>query len=147
MNFHRNHAARQLRGKRSGIVGVLARSSGETEQRTFGWLNRLGSSRGLKILAWQLEARPEALNAFVEECFGWNVDGLIYIAYKFDSVWPLVADALERLPRVVSILGNPGIPGGRAVAVDAADGVRQCVEHLHRQGRRRIVQLLEGLDA
>ena len=146
LKFHPNHAARQLAGKRSGIIGVLAKTFWDTEQRTMGWLNQLASTQNLKMLAWQMDAHPEALEAFVDECIGWNVDGLVYIAFKYDSVWPLVAKALTRLPRVVSVLGDPGIPGGYAVDFDAADGVRQCVEHLHRQGRRRIVQVLEELD-
>jgi DNA-binding LacI/PurR family transcriptional regulator len=54
---------------------------------------------------------------------------------------------LKRLPRVVSILGNPAISGGYTVESDVADGVRQSVEHLHAQGRKRIVQLLEGTEA
>jgi len=146
LNFHPNHAARQLAGRRSGIVGVLAKRFGQTEQRTFGQLNHLAASRGLKTLVWQLDAQPEALSTFVDECFGWNVDGLIYIAYRFDRVWPMVRKALRRLPRVVSIFGDPEIPGGRAVTIDSADGVRQCIQHLHGQGRRRIVQVLEGLE-
>ena len=148
LNFHPNHAARQLAGKRSGVVGTLAKTwFRQTESRLLGWLNQLASCRGFKILAWQMDAHPNALEESVDECLAWDIEGLIFMAFKYDTVWPEVAKALVRLPRVVSILGNPGIPGGYAVEVDAADGVRQSVERLHRQGRRKIVQVLEGLDA
>ncbi len=145
LGFHPNHAARQLAGKRSGIIGVLGKTFLDTELRILGSLHSLASQRNVKILAWSLEAHPERLNAFVEECRGWNVDGLIYLAFKYDEVWPMVADALKRMPRVVSLLGDPGIPGGHAVVLDVARAVQQTVAHLHGRGYHRIVQVLEGL--
>jgi LacI family transcriptional regulator len=147
-NYHPNHAARQLAGKRSGIIGTLAKTwFWHTESRVLGWMNQLSSSRGFKILAWQMEAQPDALDKFVDECLSWNIDGLVFVAYKYDDIWPPVAEAVARLSRVVSILGNPGIPGGYTVEVDVADGVWQSVEHCFRAGRRRIVQVLEGRKA
>ena len=148
LSFHPNHAARQLAGKRSTIIGALAKTwSWSTESRALAWMNQLASDRGFKILAWQMEANPGALDTFVDECLSWNIDGLIYVAYKYDDYWPLVAKAASRLSRVVSILGNPGIPGGYTVEVDAADGVWQSVEHCFRTGRKRVVQVLEGRTA
>jgi DNA-binding LacI/PurR family transcriptional regulator len=147
LKFHPNRAARQLAGKRSGIIGVLANTFLDTELRIFGCLNRMSAAREFKILAWQLDAHPEQLDEFVDECASWNLDGLIFIAYKYQSVWSQVASALKRVPRVVSILGNAGIPGSHTIEIDAADGVRQSVEHLYRSGRHRIVQILEGLDS
>jgi LacI family transcriptional regulator len=147
LKFHPNRAARQLAGKRSGIIGILAKTFWETELRIFGCLNRSSAAREFKVLAWQLDAHPEQLEQFVDECTSWNIDGLIFIAYKYETVWAQVSRALRRLPRVVSILGNAGIQGGHAIEIDAADGVRQSVQHLYRQGRKRVVQVLEGLDA
>ena len=43
-------------------------------------------------------------------------------------------------------MSDPGIPGGSCVLSDVADGARQAVEHFHQQGRRKIVEVLEGLD-
>ena len=133
------------RASEAGLSAHLAKTwFWQTEQRALGWLNQLASNRNFKILAWQMDAQSESIDAFVNECLGWNIDGLICVAYKYDGVWPEAAEAMGRLPRVVSILGDPGVPGGHTVEIDVAHGVRQCVEHLHRQGRRRIVQILEG---
>ena len=148
LNFHPNHAARQLAGKRSGVIGALAKTwSWQTENRTLGWLNQLAPARSVKILAWQMEGQPGSLDLAIDECLGWGIDGLIFLAFKYDAIWPEVVKPLERLPHVVSLMGNPGISGGSTVEIDAAAGVWQSVEHLHRQGRRRIVQVLEGLEA
>ena len=150
LNFHPNHAARQLAGKRSRIIGALAQTwFWQTEQRALAWLNQLAASRNFKILAWQMDAHTpangsESIDTFVEECLAWNIDGLICVTFKYDDVWPHVAASMARLPRVVSILGDPGVAAGYTVEIDAAGGVRQCVELLHRRGCRRIVQLLEG---
>jgi DNA-binding LacI/PurR family transcriptional regulator len=145
LNFHPNHAARQLAGKRSNIIGALAKTwSWATESRALGWLNQLASNRGFKILGWQIDGLPGSLDRAIDECLGWNIDGLAFMAFKYDAIWPEVARAAARLPRVVSLLGNPGIPGGFSVEIDVADGVRQSVEHCFQQGRRRIVQVLEG---
>jgi DNA-binding LacI/PurR family transcriptional regulator len=153
LRFHPSHAARQLAGKRSGLIGVLAKTWLQTEASALAWSSRVASSRQLKVLAWEMadenEANwhPEALDRFVDECLAWNIEGLVFVAFKYDALWPQVAKALARLPRVVSVVGDPGVRGGYTVLTDAADGVRQCVEHLHRQGRRKIVQLLENCDA
>jgi DNA-binding LacI/PurR family transcriptional regulator len=145
LNFHPNHAARQLAGKRSRIIGALAKTwFWQTEQRALAWLNQLAASRNFKILAWQMDAHSEGIDSFVDECLGWNIDGLICVTFKYDEVWPEAVSSMSRLPRIVSILGDPGVPGGHSVEVDVACGVRKCVEHLHRRGRRRIVQILEG---
>jgi LacI family transcriptional regulator len=145
LNFHPNHAARQLAGKRSRIIGALAKTwFWQTEQRALAWLNQLAASRNFKILAWQMDARKEGIDSFVEECLGWNIDGLICVTFKYDDVWPKAIESMARLPRVVSILGDPGVPGGHSVEIDVASGVRQSVAHLHRRGCRRIVQVLES---
>jgi LacI family transcriptional regulator len=145
LNFHPNHAARQLAGKRSRIIGALAKTwFWQTEQRALAWLNQLAASRNFKILAWQMDAQSEGVEAFIDECLGWNIDGIICVTFKYDDVWPRAAESMARLPRVVSILGDPGVPNGHSVQIDVASGVRKCVEHLHRRGCRRIVQILES---
>src|SRR5437868_2574304 len=81
-NLHPNRAARQLAGKRSHIIGALAKTwSWQTEQRALGCLNQLASSRELKILGWQMDANQESVDAFVDECLSWNIDGLICMAF------------------------------------------------------------------
>ena len=71
---------------------------------------------------------------------------MIFVALENDALWPQAAKSLAQLPRVVSVVGDPQIPGAACVYFDAADGVRQVVEYFHRQGRRKIVQVLENVD-
>ena len=66
----------------------------------------------LTALAAELEPTPESLDRYIDQCMGWNIDGLIFLALENDPVWPGVAKAAARLPRVVSIMGNLGLPNG-----------------------------------
>jgi LacI family transcriptional regulator len=148
LNFHPDHAARQLAGKRSGIIAALGSrwASDQTQTRLLVWLNHEAAVRGLAILAEEIESAPDALEKFVNKCLSWNVDGIIFTALSNDWIWPAVAAALAHVPRVVSVLGDAGIPNSYRVELDVEDGVRQAVRHLHEQGRRRIVLVLEALD-
>ena len=147
MRYHPNHAAQQLAGKRSGIIAVLVCPLiYSREARFVGWLIRTAGERQLTALAAESGPTPESLDRYIDRCLGWNIDGLIFLALKNDPVWPNVAGALARLPRVVSVMGDLGLPNSSNADADVEGGVRQAVMHLHSQGRRKIVQILEDLD-
>ncbi len=134
-----------MKGKRSGIIGALATTWAKgTEARALGLMSQLASERGFKVLGWQVQGQHDSLDGTIDDCIGWNIDGLVFFAYKYDAIWPEVARAVARVPRFVSVLGNLDVPGGTSVEIDAADAVRQCVEYCFKKGRRRVVQLLEG---
>ena len=148
LNFHPNHAARQLTGKRSGVVGAFGNWYDQTDLRVLSWLNELGGAGGLKILSGQSHAHyfdgvPGRFRQFVGDHRAHGLDGLIFVARVNEATWPEAAEVLAEVPRVISLLGNPQIPGASCVCCDAAKGVQIAVEHLHRQGRRKIVQILE----
>ena len=147
LRYHPNHAARQLAGKRSGIIAVLVcPAMAQKELRFIGWFIRTARERKFTALAAEMDAAPESLDLYVDQCLGWNIDGLVFIALENDPVWPDVAKALARLPRVVSVMGNLAMPNGSSADIDIEGGVRQAVMRLHGQGRRKIVQILEDVD-
>jgi len=51
---------------------------------------------------------------------------------------------LSPLPRVISFSAIPELPEVTASKATCVDGVRQQVAHLHAQGRRKIVQIVES---
>ena len=64
LNYHPNHAARQLAGKGSGLLGAVAGDwFHQTPLRVLSWLNHLASARGFDIVAGELHDKPEALDA------------------------------------------------------------------------------------
>lgn len=148
LNFHPNHGALLLKGKRTGVIGALANNwyYFPLRPRFLAYLNHHADQRKLKLLTWQSDDRIEPIEQFVGESSGHGIDGLIYLAFDNDGEWPAAGPLLGQLPHVVSVLGDPGIPGGSAVLCDVADGARQVVEHLHLQGRQKIVQIVDSLD-
>ena len=54
----------------------------------------MAPSRSVKILTWQMDGRPGALDRAIDECQGWGIDGLIFLAFKYDSLWPEVVKPL-----------------------------------------------------
>jgi DNA-binding LacI/PurR family transcriptional regulator len=148
LDFHPSHAARQLAGKGSGIVGAFASYFYRNQilARILACLAKEASTRGMAVFAEEGEDRTDSPKTFADRCRSWNVDGLVFVAMYNDAVWPNAAETLARLPRVVSVVGDAGIPNSHTVESDVGDGVRQAVRHLHAQGRRRMVMVLEALD-
>jgi DNA-binding LacI/PurR family transcriptional regulator len=147
LKFRPNQAAQELAGKRSGVVAVLAGNFFDAQQhRAFGWMSHLFSPRGLKTLGWESDSKTFTFEEYVGDCLARNVEGLMYLTFDKDVLRPQDAKTLARIPRVVSLFDDPGIPGGYCIDFDSADGVRQAVAHLHRQGRRKIVLVSDGLD-
>jgi DNA-binding LacI/PurR family transcriptional regulator len=145
LRFRPSRAAQQLAGRRSGVLGALAHDwFRPVPLRFLSWLNQLGHARDLKVLATQCDDRPEAVAEYVEEFQAWNLDGLVFVAFENDEQWPTLAPLVARVPAVVAVLGDPGIPGSSVVTSDAAAGVTAAVGHLARRGCRRIVQVLEN---
>jgi LacI family transcriptional regulator len=117
-----------------------------TERRLLGWLQQVANARGFDVLGAQSSNQIEPLQRFVENCQSRGVDGLMVMAFANDELLERAAPLLTRFSRVVALVGNPGIPGVPSVESDMAGGTRTSIEHLHKQGRRKIVQILEGLD-
>jgi DNA-binding LacI/PurR family transcriptional regulator len=142
-----NLAAQQLAGKRSGIIGALASTwNMATERRLLGWLQQVANARGFEVLGAQSNNRLEPVERFLENCQSRGVDGLMVMAFANDDLWSQAAPLLSGFSRVVTLVGNPCIAGVPCIESDVAGGTRLGIDHLHRQGRRKIVQILEGLD-
>ena len=148
LDFHPSHAARQLAGKGSGIVGAFASYFYRNQilARILACLTKEAATRGMAVFAEEGEDRAASAKAFADRCRSWNVDGLIFVAMYNDAVWARAAECLGHLPRVISVVGDAGIPNSYSVESDVGDGVRQAVRHLYAHGRRRMVMILEALD-
>lgn len=148
LNFHPNHAASQLAGKRSNMISVLGSNwyGDQIPVRILAYLTREAALRGLVVLAEETEGILGPLEQLANRALSWNADGALFLAYNNDDIWPAMAAALRRMPRVISVMGDAGILHSHSVESDVADGIRQTVRHLHAQGRQRMVLILEGLD-
>ncbi len=142
-----NQVAQQLAGKRSGIIGALARTwNMATERRLHGWLQQIANARGFDILGAQSNDELKSVERFLDNCQSRGVDGLLVMAFASDDLWSQASSFLTKLPRVITLVGDPQIEGIASVASDVAGGTYLGVRHLHEAGRQRIVQILENLD-
>jgi DNA-binding LacI/PurR family transcriptional regulator len=147
LDYVPNQAAQQLAGKRSGIIGALARTwNMATERRLHGWLQQVANARGFDVLGAQSNNELTSVERFLDNCQSRGVDGLLVMAFASDELWSKSAPLLSKLPRVITLVGDPQIAGVPSAASDVAGGTFSGVRHLHEKGRRRIVQILENLN-
>lgn len=142
LGYRPNAAARQLRGQRSQLVGVLV-DSRAPQARLYG-LARLESllrQRRYRILVGYGHDDAEAFREHRDEFISRGVDGLVCLSHDYpdrrisDEVTALVEDS--GIPCV--LIGRPRFATHRAtvIDIDRETAVRQAVRHLHERGRLR----------
>ncbi len=148
LSYQPNHAARTLRGKNSQIFGVMVASAGDP-LRSFlvEFLDAESSTIGCQVLIGNTVGNPMVGSNRFEQCV---VD---FAQRKVDGVLCAVNPwwegdrrfLLDTHPNTV-FYDDPGIPDACCVTVDRADAVRQAVDYLVRQGRKRIAVTLMSRD-
>jgi DNA-binding LacI/PurR family transcriptional regulator len=146
LNFRPNHAAQQLKGKQSLVLGILSRNWETTFQlRTFYWLQQAAAAQGYHILAAQCRSAAEVA-ATADEFLARGIDGAMCFGHDTDAPDAECCAALARFPHLVSLFGRVDVSGSVCLRVCEASGIAQAVEHLHQSGRRRmtLIVLPEG---
>jgi len=144
LDYQPNRAAQQLKGKRSYTFGVLSKSWDESFMlRTLYWLQHHAAERHCQLLTAQATTNDEVRLA-VRQLRGRGIDGVLLFAQMSELYAPESLELLAPLPRVVALFGKVILPKASYVDIDEGAGIRQAVEHLHRQGRRRIALVLGG---
>ncbi len=140
LNYHPNHAARQLSGKRSHTFGLMVASAGDP-LRSFlvQYLDVESVKIGCQTLICNTIGNPavgpDQFQRYVDEFTRRGVDGVFCAVHHW---WPGDRQALlRRHPRTV-FYEDPGLPGACHVAVDREAAVRLAVRHLVERGRQRI---------
>ena len=97
---------------------------------------------GLEMLVVQSNNRIESVERFAETWLGCGVESCRSSTMRFGRN----RTKLARFPRVISVVVDFEISGSRTVENDIDGGMRQAVELLYRQNRRKIVCVLEDLE-
>jgi DNA-binding LacI/PurR family transcriptional regulator len=147
LNYHPNHAAQLLRGKRSKTFGVMVASAGDP-LRSFlvQYLDAESVKEGCRVLITNTVGNPDVgadqFAACMEDLSRRAVDGVfcaVHHWFEGDR-----AALLAMHPRTV-FYEDPGLPGAACVVVDREAAVRLAVRHLLECGRRRIGLAVMGL--
>lgn len=138
MQYRPNLIARQLKGQRSMLIGVLiGTGAAPVLFNRVAALESEAAKRGYRVLIGQTQRDPERIEAYVEDFASRRIDGLVCMTHE-------MAGDFRRIPKIVSRLDNvvflrkPPIRGACYVDIDAADCIHQAVDHLVATGRRRI---------
>lgn len=140
LNYHANHAARRLRGKRSQTFGLLVASAGDP-LRSFlvQYLDVEAVKIGCHTLVSNTIGNPEVgadqFQQYLDEFTRLGVDGVFCTVHHW---WPGDRQALVRQHPNTVFYEDPGVPGACHVSVDREAAARLAVGHLAERGRRRI---------
>lgn len=148
LGYRPNVAARQLAGKRSGVIAIVAHDWGNfLAQRVLSWLHESAERQGFRILATRAPEGLEPIEQLLRDVRGGWVDGIVYLAHENESQWPAVANLLKQNPSVVSVGGDLQIPGVTSIVSDVTSGAMASMQHLRDQGRTKPVFVSEELES
>jgi DNA-binding LacI/PurR family transcriptional regulator len=140
LNYHPNHAARLLRGKRSCTFGLLVASAGDP-LRSF--LAQYLDTESVKIGCHVFIANtigdtsvgPDLFEEYVEEFARRGVDGVFCAVHHwFGGDRALL---LARHPHTI-FYEDSGPEGAARVSIDREEAARLAVRHLTARGRKRV---------
>jgi DNA-binding LacI/PurR family transcriptional regulator len=140
LNYHANHAAMLLRGKRSYTFGVLVASAGDplrsflvqdfdAEAIKVGCHVMIGNTIGNPTIG------PNQFDFLVEEFSRRRVDGVLCAVHRWFEGDRLAL--VEQHPNTI-FYEDSAVSGWPCVAVDREHAMRLAVRHLVGRGRRRI---------
>lgn len=139
LGYRPNHAARQLRGGRTGLVALVVP---ELDSPYFSRIGALltdeAERRGWTLLVEQTRGDPDSELRLLRSDRARHVDGIVFSPWGVD---PGTLDPAEqRLPMVV--LGERSPAGGfDHVSIDNVAAARSATEHLLDGGRRHIAAI------
>lgn len=142
LDYRPNHAARQLRTQRSGLIGVRV-ESGSTDgvfDRFLHALTAAAADRDYRVLLYTARDDEQEIASYDDLMQRWDLDGFV------------LSHTHEDDRRAAHLIGRgiPCVSFGRAwdapgvqpwVDVDGAVGTRKATEYLLGQGHRRIAYL------
>jgi DNA-binding LacI/PurR family transcriptional regulator len=140
LNYHPNHAARLLRGKRSSTFGLLVASAGDplrsflvqhldTESVKIGCHTFIANTIG------DTSVGPDLFAEYVEEFARRGVDGVFCAVHHWFGGDR--AQLLARHPHTI-FYEDSGPEDAARVSIDREEAARLAVRHLVERGRKRI---------
>ncbi len=140
LDYHPNHAARRLRGKRSQTFGLLVASAGDP-LRSFLVQHldveavKIGCHTLVSNTIGDRQVGDDQFQHYVDEFRHLGVDGVFCTVHHW---WPGDRNALVQEHPNTVFYEDPGIAGTCYATVDREAAVRLAVGHLAERGRRRI---------
>jgi len=142
LRYSPNRSAQLLRGVSSRTIGVILDTLNlpVMSERVFA-LEAEASRRGWRLLIGHAHGQAERIAEYVEDFTGRASDVIIAL---FDLTPSRDARARQCFGTWKNVIfhGRPAWPGGYSVRVDTEHAVAQSVDHLVRNGRKRLALAL-----
>ena len=149
MGYRPNHLAAGLRGGKTQSIGIIWNFADDWTGDSIIAMKTLNhiQKRGYQVYQVQLPDENEHLCKQLDEMIARRVDALVIqsIANQFND--PAVIKRLKQIPAVVAVCPEP-IDNftGDLVVQDRLQAIRQVVEHLATQGRKRPIFIIHTDD-
>lgn len=148
IGYRPNAAARQLAGKRSGVIAVVAHSwKNFLAQRVLAWLHESAEKQGFRILATQATTSLDSVEQLLRDVQGGWVDGIVYLAHENEQQWPAVSQLLQQNRAAITVGGDLRIPGVTSVVSDVVAGARSSIQLLWQRGCRKPLLVTEETES
>lgn len=138
LGYRPNHAARALRSRSTGTVGlVLPQITNPFYPTLVRELTHALHAEGRAVLLADCDDDPAAEAEYIADLLGRRVDALLVIPAHEERSREAVTAAADRVPLVLMDRGcGPAVAD--SVAVDNAAGMALVLDHLAATGRRRV---------
>lgn len=146
LNYRPSFAAQQLKGRPSDVIAVLigAESTPANYQRLAA-LEEAAFAVGYRLMIGQFRENPDRTDAYVQDFLDRGISDLICFHNPAPRFELPTIDWLRQFRRVV-FQTHAAFDGAYCVDVNRAAGVKEAVEYLASQGRRRIGLVLNSPD-
>lgn len=144
LNYRPSVAARQLRGGRSGLLGVLiGMDNPQVNFDRLACLERAAFQLGFRLVVGQIHEGDRKVADYVEDFVSRGLDGILWLHQPFLKKSRIPPALLQQVSTHVS-LDKPLASGAGCVRVDYGAGVAGAVRYLKSRGRKRIALALAG---
>lgn len=145
MGYQVNRSAQQLRGARSGLVGVLLDADWPVNYQRLAFLEREGIRRGYRFMIGQIFGDAQLAAKYAADFDSWGVEGTVCFFNRARKDLATLKQIFEGRRNII-FHGQPVTKAGHCVQVDTADAVRRSVDHLVDGGRRCIGLVLSDTN-
>ncbi len=145
LGYHPHLPAQQLKGVRSGMIGVLIGAAEVfTNYRRLAIMEALARRHNYRFMIGHVREQRD-LDHYANDFRARMVEGVLCLRHELTlGERGGVGHALASMPAVVYLDPPRGVRQPCHVMLDRADGIRQALDHLHQRGRERVGLLLAG---
>jgi len=139
LNYRPNLVARQLVGKKSGIIGVVMDTCApKIYHDRLSHMELYAAKYGYRFMIGEAHNDVKKVMEYARFFAGYGVDGMICMAHAYPGRSHEIAAEFLSYGKTVFFEDPDGFPDAFRVTIDVADPYYQAVKYLAAQGRRRI---------